>query len=61
MDSIGFPPQAVEMMKNAVDCKLFFFDNEVTVPMMYAVLCGSTVLLILLYILLNKTTSGRAK
>lgn len=61
MDSIGFPPQAVEMMKNAVDCKLFFFDNEVTVPMMYAVLCGSTVLLILLYILLNKTTSGRTK
>lgn len=59
MESIGFPTQAIDALKAAVDCKLFFFDNEVTVPMMYAVLGGSTALLMVIYIILNKLFPSR--
>lgn len=61
MESIGFPKAAADGMKNAVDCRLFFFEHEVGISTMYLVLAGSTAVLILIYIMLNKAVSRRAK
>lgn len=61
MESIGFPKAAADEMKNAVDCKLFFFEHEVGISTMYLVLAGSIAALILIYILLNKAVSRRTK
>lgn len=61
MREIGFPKEAIEGITGAVDCRLFFFEHEVGIPAMYLILSGSTVALIILYVLLNRAFSGRAR
>lgn len=53
MEGLGFPPQAMTELKNAFDCNLYFFEKSVSESAMYLVLCGSTVLLVLIYIMFN--------
>ncbi|MGN1126019.1 MAG: ABC transporter permease [Ruminococcus sp.] len=55
-----FPSKVVEQMKDSFDSNLYFFDNKVSIPQMYAVLIGAVVLLIGVYILLN-VLRGRKK
>ena len=55
-----FPSKVVEQMKDSFDSNLYFFDNKVSIPQMYAVLVGAVVLLIGVYILLN-VLRGRKK
>ncbi len=58
MDKLGFP---TEGMKVGLDCTLYFFDKEVSLPAMFAVLVISTVVLIALYIMLNAITKNKMK
>lgn len=53
MKNTGFPNGVLSAIKDSVDCNLYFFDNKVSVGAMYAVLIGSTLLLILLYVLIS--------
>lgn len=53
MSESGFPDEVVELIRDSVDCNLYFFGTKVTVPAMYAVLCGATVALVCLYVLMN--------
>lgn len=53
MKNTGFPNEVLSAIKDSVDCNLYFFDNKVSVGAMYAVLIGSTLLLILLYVLIS--------
>lgn len=53
MDSLGIPAEAIDSVKNAVDCNISFFDHTVTLPAMYTVLVGTVLLLIAAYILLS--------
>ena len=55
-----FPTEVVEKMKDSFDSNLYFFDNKVSVPEMYAILVGAVVLLIGVYILIN-VLKGRKK
>lgn len=55
-----FPTEVVEKMKDSFDSNLYFFDNKVSVPEMYAILVGAVVLLIGVYILIN-VFKGRKK
>jgi KUP system potassium uptake protein len=43
----------IKGLKDAMDCNLYFFDTQVSISVMYAVLCLATLLLIGIYILLN--------
>ena len=54
MQADGVPEEAVEALRDALDINLYFFENAVSVPAMYAVLCGATAVLIAAYVLLNK-------
>ncbi len=54
MADLGVPEAAVEGMRAGVDCSFTCMGAEVTIPMMYAVLIGSVVLLLGAYILINK-------
>lgn len=56
MKNTGFPSEVLSAIKDSVDCNLYFFDNKVSVGAMYAVLIGSTLLLILLYVLISALT-----
>lgn len=53
MSSQGFPAEVVEMIRDSVDCNLYFFGNKVELPWMFAILSGSVVILIGAYILMN--------
>ena len=53
MNRIGFPKEAVDGIKEAIDCKLSFFGTVVSVPVMYFILGGSVVLLTVCFVLLS--------
>lgn len=54
MADAGFPAEAIENIRDSVDCNLYFFDNQVELGTMYAILGGAVVLLIGLYVLLTR-------
>lgn len=47
------PSPVIEEFKNALDCNVYFFDNQVGVPAMFAILLVSIVILIGIYVFLN--------
>ena len=51
----GIPAEAIEELRDVMDCNLYFFGNRVEEPVMYLVLVASTLLLVGLYVLLNAT------
>lgn len=53
MNDHGVPADAVEKIKDSLDCNLYFFGNKVSIPVMYLVLFAATAALIALYIALN--------
>lgn len=59
MDRLGFPDQAVQAIRDSVDCNLYFFGERVAISTMYLVLAGSVALLLALYVLLNALRRGR--
>ncbi|HBF15851.1 MAG TPA: ABC transporter [Clostridiales bacterium] len=52
-DAAGFPEEILTGIRDSIDCNLSFFGTEVTIPAMYLILTGATLLLVGLYILLN--------
>ena len=61
MDSLGIPAEAVEAVKDSIDCNLYFFEEQVSLSAMYAVLGTSVALLVGAYVLLNVFFAKRAK
>ena len=49
----GLAPEVIDAIKKSIDCRLSFFGTDVSLPAMFAVLCGGTVLLVALFVLLN--------
>lgn len=53
MEKSGFPEQVLDGVKESIDCKLYFFDNDVSVGAMLVYLAVSVVILLGVYILMN--------
>ncbi|MBQ4115921.1 MAG: ABC transporter permease [Clostridia bacterium] len=53
MKEEGVPDFVITQMKDAIDCNLYFFDNQVKLGQMYTVLVCATVVLIGVYIAMN--------
>ena len=53
MSAVGFPSEAVEGIKESIDCNISFFGNTVSIGAMYAVILGATALLIGAFVLIN--------
>lgn len=53
MQNQGVPAEVIKSIKDSLDCNLYFFGEQVSVPMMYLILSGSVAVLIVLYILMN--------
>ena len=49
----GVPDQAIDVLRDTLDCNVYFFGNKVSTPVMYAVLCGATIVLFAVYVMLN--------
>ena len=59
MQNQGVPAEVVVSIKDALDCNLYFFGDQVSIPMMYLVLGGTVALLIAVYILMNAFNKRR--
>lgn len=60
MADTGMPAEALELLRDGVDCNLYFFGERVELPVMRLILVGSTVALVGLYVVLN-VAAGRGK
>lgn len=61
MSNQGFPAEAIEGIKDSIDCNLYFFGNKVSTGTMYGVLIGSIAVLIGIYVLIMYLRSKKAK
>lgn len=53
MDTLGFPPEVIEEIKDSIDCNLYFFGDKVGLNVMYLILAGTVAVLVGIYVLLN--------
>ena len=58
LKNTGVPEEVITGIKKVVDCNIEFLDREVTIPYMYFILSVSVILLIFIYVLLNKKCSS---
>lgn len=54
MENQGIPSGVIEELKNSLDCNLYFFENQVSIPVMYMVVGVAVIVLIVIYVFLNK-------
>lgn len=59
MSASGFPDGVVSGIRDSIDCNLYFFGKQVETGAMYAILIGSIILLIGVYILMNVLSAKR--
>lgn len=61
MEVQGFPSQVVKLIRDSVDCNLYFFGDNVGLGNMYAVLIASIVIAIGLYVGMNMLLGKKHK
>ena len=49
----GYPKEVIEILRDVIDCNVYFFDEKVGVPAMYWILGVSVVVLVGVYVVLN--------
>ena len=59
LEAEGLPAEAVESLKDALDCNLYFFENQVSITGMYLILSITVAVLIGIYILINTLRKSR--
>ena len=55
MQNQGIPTEVIEKLKDSLDCNLYFFGSQVNIGTMYKILGITILVLIGIYILLNKS------
>lgn len=53
MQHQGIPAQVIESIKDSLDCNLYFFGSQVSVPGMYMILGITIAVLLAVYVLMN--------
>ena len=53
LEEMNMPAEFIEELKDGIDCNLYFFENKVSVNVMFVILLVCVVVLIGIYILLN--------
>lgn len=53
MQAQGVPKEMVDSIKDALDCNIYFFEEQVSIPNMYLILGGTVAVLIAVYVLMN--------
>lgn len=59
MKEQGFPDEVLIGIRDSVDCNIYFFGKSVDIGTMYAILGGSILLLIGIYVVMNIISSRR--
>lgn len=53
MKTDGYPKEIIDILRDIIDCNVYFFDNKVELSTMYAILGGSVVVLVVVYVVMN--------
>ena len=53
LEADRYPNEVIEILRDVIDCNVYFFDEKVGVLTMYMILLGSIVLLVAIYVILN--------
>ncbi len=53
MQNQGIPAEVIESIKDSLDCNLYFFGEQVSIPTMYLILGGTVAVLIAVYVMMN--------
>lgn len=53
LEADGYPNEVIEVLRDVIDCNVYFFDEKVGVPVMYWILGVSVVVLVGVYVVLN--------
>lgn len=61
MDSVGFPSEVVEGIKDSVDCNIYCFGDKVDMTAMYVILVGTVVALVAAYVVINVVSKGKRR
>lgn len=61
MSSLGFPNDAIEGIKDSVDCNIYFFGDKVDLTVMYAIVVGTVVALVAAYVVINMASKGKKR
>lgn len=57
----GIPVDAVDAIRDVVDCNIHFMDERVGIGTMYLIVTATVAALMIAYVLLNKLKGGKAK
>jgi len=58
-DKEGYPKEVVDILKDVIDCNVYFFDEKVELSTMYLILGGSVALLVGVYVIMNMAHKRR--
>jgi len=61
MEKQGVPHTVVQELKNLLDCNLYFFEKQVSIPMMYLILGVTVAISVGVYILLNARANKKIR
>ncbi len=61
IEKLGIPKEALESLKDSLDCNLYFFGNYVSITKMYLILIITIIFFLSIYVLLNILASKRNK
>ena len=59
LNNEGLSTEYINSLKDSLDCNIYFFENQASIPTMYAILGGTVAVLIIVYILMNKFKKER--
>lgn len=61
MSNQGIPDEVIDLIKTSIDCNVEFFDNKVSIEIMYLILIITVLILVSAYIILNIIKNKRTK
>lgn len=61
MKANNFPNEAINALRDSIDCNIYFFEKSVSIPVMYAILSSAVILFVGVYVLLNVVKGKRDK
>ena len=61
LEALGIPAEALDGLRDGVDCNVYFFGSAVDIPYMYLILSGAAVLFVAAYVLMNRFCGKKSK
>ncbi|MBR6562536.1 MAG: ABC transporter permease [Clostridia bacterium] len=61
LESVGVPKEAVDGLRDAIDCNIYFADEAVSMGSMFAIVGVTVAVLLTAYVLINLARGGKAR